>query len=49
LQACNRIAGVQKDRLSPLRARSQSDIDKFIADDRARWTGVVKSLNISLD
>jgi tripartite-type tricarboxylate transporter receptor subunit TctC len=33
----------------PLRPQSQAEIDKFVADDRARWTGVVKALNISLD
>src|SRR5689334_9049066 len=32
-----------------LRPKSQAEIDKFVADDRARWSGVVKSLNISLD
>ncbi|MBI5318242.1 MAG: tripartite tricarboxylate transporter substrate binding protein [Bradyrhizobium sp.] len=33
----------------PLRPRSQAEINKFIDDDRARWAGVIKSLNISLD
>ncbi len=33
----------------PLRPKSQPEIDKFINDDRARWAGVIKSLNISLD
>ena len=35
--------------LQNLKFRRQAAIDKFVADDRARWTGVVKSLNISLD
>jgi tripartite-type tricarboxylate transporter receptor subunit TctC len=42
-------ASLEKVGFPPLRPRSQADIDKFVADDRARWTGVVKSLNISLD
>ena len=29
--------------------KSQAEIDKFIATDRARWAGVIKALNISLD
>lgn len=33
----------------PLRPKSQAEIDKFVETDRARWAGVVKSLNISLD
>jgi tripartite-type tricarboxylate transporter receptor subunit TctC len=33
----------------PLRPKTQAEIDTFVNDDRARWTGVVKSLNISLD
>ena len=33
----------------PLRPRSQAEIDQFIATDRARWAGVIKALNISLD
>ena len=33
----------------PLRAKSQAEIDKFVDTDRARWAGVVKALNISLD
>ncbi len=28
---------------------SQAEIDQFIATDRARWAGVIKALNISLD
>ena len=42
-------ATLEKIGFPPLRPQSQAEIDKFIADDRARWTGVVKSLNISLD
>jgi tripartite-type tricarboxylate transporter receptor subunit TctC len=33
----------------PVRPRSQAEIDQFIATDRARWAGVIKALNISLD
>ncbi|MBP1296836.1 Bug family tripartite tricarboxylate transporter substrate binding protein [Bradyrhizobium elkanii] len=33
----------------PLRAKSQAEIDTFVNTDRARWAGVVKALNISLD
>ncbi|GKQ50542.1 tripartite tricarboxylate transporter substrate binding protein [Bradyrhizobium sp. Ce-3] len=33
----------------PLRAKSQAEIDTFVGTDRARWAGVVKALNISLD
>ncbi|MGY3588854.1 tripartite-type tricarboxylate transporter receptor subunit TctC [Bradyrhizobium sp. USDA 4341] len=33
----------------PLRVKSQAEIDKFVDADRARWAGVVKALNISLD
>ncbi|MCP3414808.1 tripartite tricarboxylate transporter substrate-binding protein [Bradyrhizobium brasilense] len=33
----------------PLHAKSQAEIDKFVNTDRARWAGVVKALNISLD
>lgn len=33
----------------PLRAKSQAEIDAFVDADRARWAGVVKALNISLD
>jgi tripartite-type tricarboxylate transporter receptor subunit TctC len=32
-----------------LRPRTQAEINKFVDDDRARWTAVIKSLNISLD
>ncbi|UGY15035.1 Bug family tripartite tricarboxylate transporter substrate binding protein [Bradyrhizobium septentrionale] len=33
----------------PLRPKSQAEIDKYVGADRARWAGVVKTLNISLD
>lgn len=33
----------------PLRPKSQAEIDTFVDTDRARWAGVVKALNISLD
>ncbi|PDT75746.1 ABC transporter substrate-binding protein [Bradyrhizobium sp. C9] len=33
----------------PLRVKSQAEIDRFVGADRARWAGVVKALNISLD
>ncbi|WP_375775112.1 Bug family tripartite tricarboxylate transporter substrate binding protein [Bradyrhizobium sp. ma5] len=33
----------------PLRVKSQAEIDRFLDTDRARWAGVVKALNISLD
>lgn len=42
-------AALTKVGFPPLRPQSEAAIDKFIAEDRARWTGVVKSLNISLD
>jgi tripartite-type tricarboxylate transporter receptor subunit TctC len=42
-------ASLEKIGFPPLRPQSQAEIDKFIADDRARWNGVVKALNISLD
>lgn len=34
---------------TPLRPKSQAEIDKFVAVDQARWTSVIKTLNISLD
>jgi len=34
---------------TPLRPKSQAEIDQFIAADSARWAAVIKSLNISLD
>jgi tripartite-type tricarboxylate transporter receptor subunit TctC len=42
-------ASLEKIGFPPLRPRNQAGIDKFIADDRARWAGVIKALNISLD
>ena len=42
-------ASLEKIGFPPLRPRSQAEIDKFVDEDRARWAGVVKSLNISLD
>jgi tripartite-type tricarboxylate transporter receptor subunit TctC len=42
-------ASLEKIGFPPLRPRSQAEINKFIDDDRIRWAGVIKSLNISLD
>jgi tripartite-type tricarboxylate transporter receptor subunit TctC len=42
-------ASLDKVGFAPLRPRSQAEIDQFIATDRARWTSVIKALNISLD
>lgn len=42
-------AALDKVGFTPLRPRSQAEIDQFIATDRARWAGVIKALNISLD
>ena len=42
-------ASLDKAGFPPLRPKSQADIDKFIDADRKLWTGVIKSLNISLD
>src|SRR5688572_10193685 len=42
-------ASLEKVGFLPLRPKSQAEIDKFIATDRARWAGVIKALNISLD
>ena len=42
-------ASLQKIGFAPLRPRSPAEIDKFIAADQARWAGVIKALNISLD
>ena len=33
----------------PLRPRSEAEIKEFMEADRARWFGVVKKLNFSLD
>ncbi len=42
-------ASLEKVGFPPLRPKTQVEIDAFINEDRARWAGVVKSLNISLD
>jgi tripartite-type tricarboxylate transporter receptor subunit TctC len=42
-------AALEKAGFAPLRPKSQAEIDKFVATDRARWAGVIKALNISLD
>ena len=42
-------ASLEKIGFPPLRPCNQAGIDKFIADDRTRWAGVIKALNISLD
>jgi tripartite-type tricarboxylate transporter receptor subunit TctC len=42
-------ASLEKIGFPPLRPKSQAEIDKFIIDDRTRWAGVIKTLNISLD
>ena len=42
-------ASLDKVGFSPLRPKSQAEIDKFVATDRARWADVIKALNISLD
>ncbi|MBR1125019.1 tripartite tricarboxylate transporter substrate binding protein [Bradyrhizobium lablabi] len=42
-------ASLEKVGFPPLRPKTQTEIDAFVNEDRARWTGVVKSLNISLD
>ena len=42
-------ASLDKVGFPPLRPQSQAEIDKFVAADRARWAGVIKALNISLD
>ena len=42
-------ASLDKVGFKPLRPKSQAEIDKFVATDRALWAGVVKALNISLD
>ena len=42
-------ASLDKVGFAPLRPKSQAEIGKFIATDRARWAGVIKALNISLD
>jgi tripartite-type tricarboxylate transporter receptor subunit TctC len=42
-------ASLDKVGFKPLRPKSQAEIDKFVATDRALWAGVIKALNISLD
>src|SRR6267378_5254008 len=42
-------ASLEKIGFPPLRPRSQAAINEFIEADRARWSGVIKSQNISLD
>ena len=42
-------ASLDKVGFKPLRPKSQAEIDKFIATDRALWASVIKVLNISLD
>ena len=42
-------ASLDKIGFPPLQPKSLVEIDKFIETDRARWAGVIKALNISLD
>jgi tripartite-type tricarboxylate transporter receptor subunit TctC len=42
-------ASLEKAGYTALRPRSASAIAEFVGTDRARWSGVTKSLNISLD
>jgi tripartite-type tricarboxylate transporter receptor subunit TctC len=42
-------ASLDKIGFPPLKPKSEAEIDKFIESDRARWAGVIKALNISLD
>lgn len=42
-------ATLEKAGFSPLHAQSPAEIREFIAADRARWSAVIKQLNISLD
>jgi tripartite-type tricarboxylate transporter receptor subunit TctC len=42
-------AALDKVGFKPLRPKSQAEIDKFVATDRALWAGVIKLLHISLD
>lgn len=42
-------ASLAKVGFPPQRARSQAEIDQFVAADRAGWARVIKTLNISLD
>ena len=42
-------ASLDKVGFPPLHPKSQTEIENFVATDRARWAGVIKALNISLD
>lgn len=42
-------ASLAKAGFSPLKPRDESETRQFVEDDRARWLGVVKKLNFSLD
>jgi len=42
-------ASLTKVGFGPQRPRSEAEIEAFMAADRARWSGVVKKLNFSLD
>ena len=42
-------ASLDKAGFPPLRSKSPAEIKQFIDADRARWSGVIKQLNISLD
>jgi tripartite-type tricarboxylate transporter receptor subunit TctC len=42
-------ASLDKVGFKPLRPKSLAEIEKFVTTDRARWAGVIKALNISLD
>jgi tripartite-type tricarboxylate transporter receptor subunit TctC len=42
-------ASLDKIGFTPLRPKSQAEIDQFVAADSARWAAVIKALNISLD
>jgi tripartite-type tricarboxylate transporter receptor subunit TctC len=42
-------ASLDKIGFMPLRPKSEAEIEKYVDADRARWAGVIKALNISLD
>lgn len=42
-------ASLEKIGFPPLRTRSAAAVNEFIEADRARWSGVIKVQNISLD
>jgi tripartite-type tricarboxylate transporter receptor subunit TctC len=42
-------ASLDKAGFPPLHSKDQAEIKQFIDADRARWSGVIKQLNISLD